>query len=72
MYRTWDEGNGSPIQFVVSLNLHRGHLTASQRACVAAELEPMFAKERRAHQLAPDQLLSTIVSLESIFSLCSS
>lgn len=36
-YREWD-GNGSLISFVVSLNLHRRHLTESQRAMIAAKL----------------------------------
>ena len=48
-FRTWD-GEGSLIQFVVSLNLHRRHLTSSQRAAAAAEaLEQLKieAKERQ-------------------------
>ena len=36
-YRTWD-GQESLVTFVVSLNLHRRHLTESQRAMVAARL----------------------------------
>ena len=40
MYRTWD-GGGSPVSFVVSLNLHRRHLTESQRAMIAAKLATM-------------------------------
>lgn len=36
-YRTWD-GVGSPIAYVVSLNLHRRHLDESQRALVAARI----------------------------------
>ncbi len=48
-FRTWN-GEGSLIQFVVSLNLHRRHLTSSQRAAAAAEaLEQLKveAKERQ-------------------------
>ena len=38
------EGN-SPVTFVISANIKRRQLDASQRACVAVELEPMFAVE---------------------------
>ena len=39
-FRTWD-GNGLIVPFVVSLNLHRRHLTESQRAMIAARLANM-------------------------------
>ena len=44
------EGN-SPVTFVISANIKRRQLDASQRACVAVELEPMFAveAEKRLH-----------------------
>jgi DNA modification methylase len=45
-FREWD-GNGSLVAFVVSLNLHRRHLTSSQRAALAAEVEPMLAEEAK-------------------------
>src|SRR4051812_46078909 len=38
-FRTWS-GCGSPIEFVVSMNIRRRHLTASQRAVLALEIEP--------------------------------
>jgi len=47
-YQEWD-GEGSLINFVVSLNLHRRHLDTSQRALVAARIKHIFeaeAKER--------------------------
>jgi site-specific DNA-methyltransferase (adenine-specific) len=48
-YRTWD-GNGSLVAFVVSLNLHRRHLTSSQRAVIALDVLPMLEEEARARQ----------------------
>lgn len=52
-FTKWD-GRGSAVAFVVSLNLHRRHLTASQRAAVAVDVLPMLegeaAERRRATQ----------------------
>ena len=45
----WD-GRGSPADFVISVNLRRRHLTPSQRACLAVELQPVFAKEAKERQ----------------------
>ena len=43
---------GSPLAFVVTRNLHRRHLTESQRALVAARLKPLFEEEARQRQCA--------------------
>jgi N6-adenosine-specific RNA methylase IME4 len=43
-FQSWD-GNGSPIQFVVSLNLKRRHLSSSQKAMIALEVEKQLAIE---------------------------
>lgn len=38
---------GSPVVYVLSKNLHRRHLTQSQRAVIAAEIVPMLAEEAK-------------------------
>lgn len=43
-YRTWD-GTGSLVELVISLNVHRRHLTSSQRAMIALEAEKAYAEE---------------------------
>jgi N6-adenosine-specific RNA methylase IME4 len=43
-------GNGSLVSFVISLNLHRRHLTSSQKAAIATEIEPILAKEAKKRQ----------------------
>jgi N6-adenosine-specific RNA methylase IME4/ParB-like chromosome segregation protein Spo0J len=57
--REW-HGQGSLISFVVSRNLARRHLTSSQKAVVALEIERQLAKEARAQQGARTDLLQTI------------
>lgn len=44
-YRTWNDDEGSLVLFVLSLNLHRRHLTSGQKAAIALEIEPMLAEE---------------------------
>lgn len=50
-FRTWN-GRGSEIDFVVSLNLHRRHLTAGQRAMVATDILPLKEAEARERMTA--------------------
>tara|TARA_Y100000310_G_scaffold158326_1_gene157756 strand:+ start:972 stop:1739 length:768 start_codon:yes stop_codon:yes gene_type:complete len=46
-YVGFDYSNGNdPLSYVLSLNLHRRHLTASQRAVLAAEIADMIQGER--------------------------
>ncbi len=50
-FRAWG-GQGSAVDFVVSLNLHRRHLTPGQKAMVAADVLPMKEAEARERILA--------------------
>jgi hypothetical protein len=44
--RRWEPRAGdTPVAFVLSKNLHRRHLSASQRATIAVEMEPLIAAE---------------------------
>lgn len=54
-FRTWN-GQGSLVSFVVSMNLHRRHLTYDQRVGIALKLEPAFAEEARKRQGARTDL----------------
>lgn len=61
VFREW-EGNGSLIAFIVSLNLKRRHLSSSQKAMVALEIEKQLAVEAKKRMLAgvcnPTQLFA--------------
>jgi len=48
-FRTWDTG-GSLMTFVVSMNLHRRHLTSGQRAAISLDVLPMLEEEARERQ----------------------
>lgn len=55
-FKTWSS-EGSLVGFVISMNLHRRHLTSSQRAAVAVDMLPMLeaeAKKRMMMGVAPD------------------
>ena len=45
----WD-GDGSPIEWVISMNLVRRHLTTSQRAAIAHDLLPLLEVEAKQRQ----------------------
>ena len=47
--KEWDQ-QGSLLTFALSMNLHRRHLSASQRSMLAAEIKPLFEKEARERQ----------------------
>ena len=42
----------SPLNFVLSMNLHRRHLNESQRALVGAKLKPFFEEEARQRKVS--------------------
>lgn len=48
----WDGTGGSPSGFVLSKNIHRRHLSPSQRAAIAVDLLPMLEAEARQRQVA--------------------
>lgn len=50
-YREW-HSDESPTAYVISLNLHRRHLTSSQRAVVALDALPMLEAEAKERQKA--------------------
>ena len=52
-FRRW-HGSGSLTQFVLSLNLHRRHLTSSQLACVGVEVLPWLEEEAKERQRLSD------------------
>lgn len=47
IYRNYEGTENELIDFVISLNLHRRHLTTSQKACLAVELLPELEKRTK-------------------------
>lgn len=51
-FTEWRDPGCGPTQWVISQNLQRRHLSASQRAVVALEALPLFEREARDRQIA--------------------
>lgn len=51
-FADWDGQGGSPTAWVLSTNLHRRHLTTSQRAGIAVESLALLEAEARERQVA--------------------
>ncbi len=51
-YVEWHGEGGSPVAFVAARNLHRRHLTESQRAAIAAQVKGLFEEEAAERQRA--------------------
>lgn len=48
----WQQYEGDPVAFIISTNLKRRHLTESQKAALAVELEEWFTVEAKERQKA--------------------
>ena len=55
----WD-GRGSLVEFVLSKNLHRRHLTSGQKAALAVDVLPMLEAEARDRRGTRTDLVQTI------------
>ena len=58
-FEVFESGKGSAVTFVVSKNLHRRHLTISQRAAIALQVVPMLAEEAKKRQGARTDLVES-------------
>jgi len=66
-FKTWD-GQGSLIAFILSMNLHRRHLTSSQRAVIALRSLPFLEREAKERQGTRTDLTSvnSFTEVESV------
>ena len=63
-FRTWN-GQGSLVSFVVSMNVHRRHLTSGQRAVIALDVLPMLEAEAKTRQGARTDIPELIPECET-------
>jgi len=66
-FRTWD-GPGTLVDFVLSLNVERRHLTPAQRAAIAVEVLPLYEADakRRQRELAGTRRTAGVTDLGAI------
>jgi hypothetical protein len=63
-FSEWD-GEGSPLEWVISENMVRRHLTSSQRAVLALELLPMLEREAKERQRDSGRLAKKCANRET-------
>ncbi len=63
-FTEWD-GEGSPLEWVISENMVRRHLTSSQKAVLAMELLPMLEKEAKERQRDAGRLAKKCANRET-------
>lgn len=56
VYKEWAGEAGTPLQFVISVNLNRRHLDSGQRACIAQDVLPLFEEQAKERQGARSDL----------------
>jgi hypothetical protein len=65
VFREWD-GKGNLVDFVISLNLHRRHLSESQRAMVAAKTASLKKGLRQDRSIDPSKTQAQVAELFKI------
>lgn len=64
-YETFQGDSTAALHYVLSKNIHRRHLTSSQRAVLALEIEPLFAEAAKKRQQLNAVRLNTELGRET-------